>query len=166
MCRILLAHGADVNAQDEEELTPLHVAARDGYGECVLLLCKAGADVYKTNCENKTAKVGGALVIHVTHGVVRQDLADMATQQDTVTFLAKCETGLIPDEAPKQKVGSGDVVFPRHHSAAGARTHRAQGDRGARRLGARLVSGHPSVVHISIMLYLIENTPFILHRLL
>ena len=42
----------------------------------------------------------------MTPGVVRQDLADMATQQDTVTFLAKCETGLIPDEAPKQKVGS------------------------------------------------------------
>ena len=52
-----------MNAQDEELLTPLHVAARDGYGECVLLLCKAGADVYKTNCENKTAKVRGASAV-------------------------------------------------------------------------------------------------------
>ena len=49
--RILLAHGADVNAQDEEELTPLHVAARDGYGECVLLLCKAGP-----TCTRPTAR--------------------------------------------------------------------------------------------------------------
>ena len=52
----------DLMCQDDEELSPLHVAARDGYGECVLLLCKAGADVYKTNCENKTAKVRGASV--------------------------------------------------------------------------------------------------------
>ena len=47
----------------------------------------------------------------MTPSVVRQDLADMATQQDTVTFLAKCETGLIPDEAPKQKVGSSIMVM-------------------------------------------------------
>ena len=47
----------------------------------------------------------------MTPSVVRQDLADMATQQDTVTFLAKCETGLIPDEAPKQKVGSSSMVM-------------------------------------------------------
>ena len=31
--------------QDDEELSPLHVAARDGYGECVMILVKAGADV-------------------------------------------------------------------------------------------------------------------------
>ena len=77
---------------------------------------------------------------HVTPRVARQDLADMATQQDTVTFLAKCETGLIPDEAPKQKVGSRVMSSSPVTTAAGARAHRAQGDRGARRLGARLVS--------------------------
>merc|ERR1711978_833083 len=75
--RLLVESGADVNVQDEEELTPLHCAARDGYGDCVLILCKAGADCYKTNNEGKTAK----------------DLADMATEQDTVEFLAKAETG-------------------------------------------------------------------------
>ena len=58
-------------------------------GECVWLLVKAGADVFARNSENKTAK----------------DLADMATESDTVQFLASCETGLIPDTAPKKKVG-------------------------------------------------------------
>jgi len=87
ICKILIDHGADVNVQDEEELTPLHCAARDGYGECVMILCKAGADCYKTNNEGKTAK----------------DLADMATEAETVEYLAKCETGLVGDEAPKKK---------------------------------------------------------------
>ena len=85
---LLISHGADVNAQDEEELSPLHVAARDGYGECVMLLVKAGADVRMINCEKKTAK----------------DLADMATEADTVAFLQSCENGLIPDKAPQKKV--------------------------------------------------------------
>merc|ERR1719397_2487074 len=75
------------NIQDEEELTPLHCAARDGYGECVWILCKAGADCYKTNTEGKTAR----------------DLADMATEQETVQFLAKFETGLVAEQAPKKK---------------------------------------------------------------
>ena len=85
---LLISHGADVNAQDEEELSPLHVAARDGYGECVMLLVKAGADVRMINCEKKTPK----------------DLADMATEADTVAFLQSCENGLIPDKAPQKKV--------------------------------------------------------------
>lgn len=45
--------------------------------------------MFARNSENKTAK----------------DLADMATESDTVQFLASCETGLIPDTAPKKKVG-------------------------------------------------------------
>ena len=52
------------------------------------MLVKAGADVFARNSEKKTAK----------------DLADMATEVETVQFLAKCETGLIPDTAPKKKV--------------------------------------------------------------
>ena len=85
---LLISHGADVNAQDDEELSPLHVAARDGYGECVMLLVKAGANVRMVNCEKKTAK----------------DLADMATEADTVAFLQSCENGLIPDKPPQKKV--------------------------------------------------------------
>ena len=53
-----------------------------------MLLVKAGADVFARNSEKKTAK----------------DLADMATEAETVTFLASCETGLIPDTPPKKKV--------------------------------------------------------------
>ena len=41
------------------------------------------------NCEKKTAK----------------DLADMATESETVAFLTSCENGLIPDTPPKKKVG-------------------------------------------------------------
>merc|ERR1712117_59424 len=85
--KYLIGNGADGNAQDDEELSPLHVAARDGYGECVMLLVKAGADVRMVNCEKKTAK----------------DLADMATEADTVAFLQSCENGLIPDKASKKK---------------------------------------------------------------
>ena len=65
---------------------------RDGYGECVMLLCKAGANCLMTNAEKKTAK----------------ELADMATQNETVAYLEKCETGLIPDEPPKRKVRNSD----------------------------------------------------------
>ena len=36
-------------------------------------------------------------------GKTAKDLADMATEQDTVEFLAKCQTGLVPDVAPKKK---------------------------------------------------------------
>ena len=41
----LISQGADVNAADEEKLTPLHVAASGGYAELVRLLIEAGADI-------------------------------------------------------------------------------------------------------------------------
>ena len=121
---LLISHGADVNAQDEEELSPLHVAARDGYGECVMLLVKAGANVRMVNCEKKTAK----------------DLADMATEADTVAFLQSCENGLIPDKAPQKKVIiSADILsLPSCLVIAGEGSDCTQGDCGPCRLGTRI----------------------------
>ena len=36
ICQLLLGAGADTAAQDEEQLTPLHFAARDGLGEVLV----------------------------------------------------------------------------------------------------------------------------------
>jgi ankyrin repeat protein len=42
--RVLLEHGADVTAQNEDELTPLHRASRSGREEIVRVLLEHGAD--------------------------------------------------------------------------------------------------------------------------
>merc|ERR1712142_1235893 len=86
--KMLIGKGADVNVQDEELLTPLHFAARDGSGECAMLLVKAGADLFAKQNEGKTAK----------------DLADFVNEQEMTAFLASCETGLVPDKPPQRQV--------------------------------------------------------------
>jgi ankyrin repeat protein len=42
--RVLLEHGADVEAQNEDKLTPLHRASRSGRGQVVRTLLEQGAD--------------------------------------------------------------------------------------------------------------------------
>ena len=55
---LLLKHGADANATDALNQTPLHIAIMGGLHECVRLLCEAGADLSlscKTFGKNNTA---------------------------------------------------------------------------------------------------------------
>ena len=51
---VLLEAGADVNAQSEDQKTPLHLAACYGPAKLVATLIKAGADVNRARADNYT----------------------------------------------------------------------------------------------------------------
>ncbi len=52
--RLLIGAGALVNIRDENGMTPLHYAVRNGYAECAEVLLKAGADANATNRAGQT----------------------------------------------------------------------------------------------------------------
>ena len=54
MVTLLLSHGADVNARDNNGMTPLHDAAREGHSEVVTLLLSHGADVNARDNNGRT----------------------------------------------------------------------------------------------------------------
>jgi ankyrin repeat protein len=54
IARILIDHGADVNAKAENELTPLHTAAARGNMESAMLLLDQGADINAMTADGKT----------------------------------------------------------------------------------------------------------------
>ena len=45
ICRLLIDEGAQLEAKEGEDMTPLYLAARGGHVEIVRLLCDCGADV-------------------------------------------------------------------------------------------------------------------------
>lgn len=55
IARILIAHGADVNATQQSDLTPLHAAAQNGQIEMVKLLLENGANKEMVSKEGKKA---------------------------------------------------------------------------------------------------------------
>jgi len=52
---LIKAGGVNVNIQDKDNLTPLHLASNRGNKDCVELLIKAGANVNIQNCFDNTA---------------------------------------------------------------------------------------------------------------
>jgi len=52
--RLLIAHGAPVNARQGEDFAPLHSAAQNGSLEIITALLDAGADVNARDAEGKT----------------------------------------------------------------------------------------------------------------
>lgn len=52
--RLLIQHGADVNAQTTSGDTPCHLAAYRGHREAVKVLVEAGADLEMTNARFRT----------------------------------------------------------------------------------------------------------------
>jgi ankyrin repeat protein len=59
--RLLIEHGADVNARQEGDWTALHEVAANGYDELVDALLSAGADPASTSATGQTpADLAGA----------------------------------------------------------------------------------------------------------
>ena len=57
MVRLLLGRGADIEAKDSREQTPLHLAALSGHEATIgLLLCR-GADIEAKDFNNQTPKL-------------------------------------------------------------------------------------------------------------
>mmetsp|Transcript_74986 Transcript_74986/g.242477 ORF Transcript_74986/g.242477 Transcript_74986/m.242477 type:complete len:207 (+) Transcript_74986:126-746(+) len=54
-CRLLVAHGADANAEDEDGMRPLHFAASAGSAEACRALLEAGADLQAEDDDGHTA---------------------------------------------------------------------------------------------------------------
>jgi ankyrin repeat protein len=67
--KLLIDHGADVNARNQHEATPLHIAARSGCLLLVKILCKGGADLEAQNMHGATP----------LHNACREGTCDIVT---------------------------------------------------------------------------------------
>ena len=55
VARVLLEHGADANARDKNNFTPLHLASRGGHVEVARVILEHSADVSARDKNNSTS---------------------------------------------------------------------------------------------------------------
>lgn len=118
-----LAAGADPNPFDDEGLTPLMVAAREGHSALVALLMEAGADPILTNALGETALVLAATYGHADSVRLLWDSGSQADQDMARAHMATGRTGT--SSAPAQPEG-----FRHKLASAGAYVAGKLGDDG------------------------------------
>jgi len=74
IAELLLDHGADVNANEENLWTPLHLASLHGHLETVEVLLNRGADVHARNINGRTpsglaSRSGGRDIVQLLSAV-------------------------------------------------------------------------------------------------
>ena len=95
--KYLVEHGADVNAKDNNDMTPLMDAAQEGHLEVVKYLVEHGADVNAKHGEDWTALTSAARKGHL----------------DVVKYLAE-HGAEVTDRDWEQAVGSGNLDLVRY----------------------------------------------------
>lgn len=53
---LLASRLVDIDAQDPQGVTALHIAAANGYGDCVVALVRKGANIFLTTHKGNTAE--------------------------------------------------------------------------------------------------------------
>lgn len=85
--RLLISHGADINAVDEVGKTPLHYAVGRGHFGAVQMLVESGADVQATDLYRQTPHAFAVTLLHSD----RPDLFSRECYEPIVAYLTSFE---------------------------------------------------------------------------
>lgn len=120
---MLLEHHADVNAVDESQRTPIHIAASQGATELVARSIKAGAKVNKRDAEGNSAlhlaircKARSAVIELLHHNATLQDRNEQSENILHIAAYADCQS-IVRLLFQHDKVDVTEVVNLRDHCA-------------------------------------------------
>jgi ankyrin repeat protein len=86
--KLLLRLGANVEARDEDDNTPLLLAVKKGQGETAGLLIKKGANVHVNDIDGCTVALAGKGLAQVDEAMTPKD--DKSSTEDLATTMSIC----------------------------------------------------------------------------